>query len=196
MLRNAVCRRTARKPPGPSTSNLNGAATALRDYSWVAVAFASHTTGALATKSRERGGLGDASMAESVVDRFPLAEGERLRPSLRIDAQRAQACRCIRAAESTEAAQRATELLPAELKHRLDQAEEIIQVADLHGRLPAHLKQDQGRVDSRWRGEGRRWDGERHPGLGEDLDRDRGQARTSGRRPTLPYFLLHHERQA
>ena len=77
---------------------------------------------------------------------FPLAQAERLRAPLGVDAGVSQTKSRALAARAGDAPHRPAELLAPELEGGLDQAEEGVHVRDLHGRLLAHVKQNQRRI--------------------------------------------------
>src|SRR2546429_9716596 len=98
MLRKAVNRRTARKPPGPSTGNLIGASKASPTLASGAV--------------------------EATKDCLPFRKAERLRAALGVDAGVAKTCAGPCASDATDPPQPPTELLPALLDHLLDERED------------------------------------------------------------------------
>src|SRR5436305_5551445 len=110
MLRKAVKRRTARNPPTPSTGKRIGASTAPPTLA-----------------------------SELAVDPLPLAQADGLRPSLRADAGLAQASASLCAPQPIHPAQRSAELLTALLEDGLDEAQERVEVVDLHRRLVPDL---------------------------------------------------------
>src|SRR5258706_10980573 len=121
IFRKVVLRRTARKPPGLSTSNLKGSA-----LNGSAIA-------------------GAMLAAEYVINAFPLVEGQGLRPSLGVDTCIVKTpCRGF-AADPRDPAQGSTQLLAPELKHRLDEPEEGVHVGHIDRRLLAHVQQHQCR---------------------------------------------------
>src|SRR5438105_4268418 len=119
MFRKAVNRRTARNPPGPSTGNLIGASKASPTLASGAV--------------------------EATKDCLPFRKAERLRAALGVDAGVAKTCPGLCASDATDPAQRPTELLPALLEHRLDEAEERTEIVHVHGWTFPHLHDHQRR---------------------------------------------------
>src|SRR6266849_6906222 len=172
MLRKAVKRSTARKPPasGPSTGNLIGASKA------------SATLAADGRKSKKDG--------------LPFRKAEGLRASLRVNACIAEVGRCLRARDATDPPQRSTELLPALLKYSLDEAKELVEIVDVDRRTIAHIHGHERRVDSRLRFERARRDDRLQLRHREDLDGNGGHAGTRIRGPALGHFFLHDQREA
>src|SRR5438270_1672753 len=145
MLRKAVKRSTARNPPTPSTGKRIGASTAPPTLA-----------------------------SELAVDPLPLAKAHGLRPSFRAYPRLAQARGGLGAPQPIHPTQCSSELLPALLEDGLDEAQERIEVDDVHGRLRPHLHHHQRGVDLRCRFEGRCGNGHDVPRDREDLHRDGG----------------------
>src|SRR5882762_2657651 len=87
MFLNVVLRRTARKPPGLSTSNLNGSA-----LNGSAIA-------------------GRILTGKSEIQRFPLVQAQGLGTPFRVDSRISQPCPRLFAADSRNPAQRSAQLL-------------------------------------------------------------------------------------
>src|SRR5487761_1083451 len=172
MFLNVVLRRTARKPPGLSTSNLKGSALK-----------GSAIAGAILAR-------------ESVIQVLPFSKAEGLGAALRVDLGSPQTRCCGFATDARDPPKRAAELLAAELKHRFHEAEERVNVSDVDRRPAAHVEHHESRVDARLGREGGRRDGELQACFCKDLDRHRRQAGAGARGPTFCDLLLHHQRQA
>src|SRR2546422_7479276 len=145
MFLNVVFRSTARKPPGLSTSNLNGSAL---KGSAIAVVDTSPERQARGVFLPARGEDGHALAwpgggRESVIHDLPLAEVEGLGATFRVDAGVAKLRSGCLAADAGDAAQRPAQLLAAELKDGFDEPEEGIQVRYVHRRLFADVQHDQ-----------------------------------------------------
>src|SRR3977135_1855389 len=132
MFLNVVLRRTARKPPGLSTSNLKGSA--LKGSAtglWI-------LAGASLSRGPTRAMLGfdlcasspaePGRIREPLVDNFPFREAERWRAPFRVDARIAQPQPRRLAADARDPTQRPAQLFAPELAERADQRYERRQV--------------------------------------------------------------------
>src|SRR5258706_216841 len=130
-----------------------------------------------------------------LIKRLPLPQAECLRPSFGIDPGLAKARAGRGASGASHPAKRSSQLLPAPLEDRLHEAEEGLEVVDLHRRSLAHVEEHERRINSRRRRERRGRDRENEPGLGEYLYGDCGQARAPRCLPPLRNFFLHDQRK-
>src|SRR5919198_1585046 len=121
MFRNAVCESAPRKPPEPSTVRRNRS-----------------NAGSLTTGTGVK--CGEA--------RLPLPQGQGLRAARGVDSDLAQARPRLSTRHVRDPRQRAADLLAPKLKHRLDEAEEPVEVSDDDGGSLKDVHGHERRVDA------------------------------------------------